>query len=104
MDLVVEGNSERIKVRVSGHINAECSADLRSAVIELCARQPQSLTLDLAEVPFIDTSGLGVLVGLRTHLKKHGTTMLVVAPQKRVLEVFRLTRLSTLFGLEGEPK
>lgn len=101
MELVVEGNQEKLNVRVIGELVAESCGELREAVTELSARRPQVIVLDLAQTTFVDTSGLGVLVGLRTHMKKFGTNLTVANPQPRVMQVFRLTQLSRLFGLEG---
>ncbi|CAN5346416.1 anti-sigma factor antagonist BldG [soil metagenome] len=101
MDFKVEGNNERLVVRVSGEVTAASSAELRQAVQELSARKPQAIVLDLTDMPFIDTSGLGVLVGLRSHLKRQGTALSVENPQARVLQVFRLTQLSRIFGMDA---
>lgn len=100
MDLVVEGNQELLKVKVVGDVTAESCGELREAVMQLASRRASVIQLDLAEMPFIDTSGLGVLVGLRTHLKKHGSQLTVANPQARVEQVLRLTQLSKLFGIE----
>lgn len=101
MELVVEGNDQKLKVRIIGDVIADCCGELREAIMELGVRKPEEVVVDLKEVPFIDTSGLGVLVGLRTHMKKFGTTFKVANPQPRVMQVFRLTQLSKLFGLEN---
>ncbi len=100
MDIAVEGNQDLLKVKISGDITSEVCGELREAVMQLAPRQVQEIQLDLAAVPFVDTSGLGVLVGLRTHLKKYGTVLSIANPQPRVEQVFQMTRLSKLFGLQ----
>lgn len=99
MDLVVEGNQQKLTVKILGELTAESCGDLRETVTSLTTKQPQQIVIDLAEMAFIDSMGLGVLVGLRSHMKKHGCELSVVNPQPRVLQVFELTKLSTIFGL-----
>ncbi len=100
MDLVVEGNQEQLRVKVEGDVTAENCGELREAVMQLAPRQAKEIQVDLASTPFIDTSGLGVLVGLRTHLRKHGTVLSLANPQPRVEQVLRMTQLSRLFGIK----
>lgn len=97
----MEGNQEKLNVRVIGELVADGCSELRDAVTELASRRPKAIVLDLAQTTFVDTSGLGALVGLRTHVRRFGTELTVANPQPRVMQVFRLTQLSRLFGLEG---
>ncbi|MCC5876387.1 MAG: STAS domain-containing protein [Candidatus Sumerlaeia bacterium] len=100
VELVFEGNDEKLNVKVIGDIVADSAGELRESILQLLSRKPEEICLDLAEMPFIDTSGLGVLIGLRTHLKKHSVKLTIINPQDRVLHVFRLTQISKLFGME----
>lgn len=100
MELVFEGNEERLNVKIVGDVVADSSGELRESVLQLLNRKPKEICLDLSETPFIDTSGLGVLIGLRSHMKKHGVAFTLTNPQPRVLHVFRLTQISKLFALE----
>ncbi|MEO8377436.1 MAG: STAS domain-containing protein [Candidatus Sumerlaeota bacterium] len=100
MDLVVEGNQQKLTMKVIGEISAETTADLREAVFNLMSRQPQTIILELSETTFIDSMGIGALMGLRTHLKKSACDFVVANPQPRVREVFELTRVSSLLGLD----
>ena len=101
MELAIEGNEEKITISLKGEIKSETCDNLRQAVLEVAgSAAPKVLEINLGEVSFIDTSGLGVLVGLRAHLKKNGTQLVVSEPQPKVHRVFELTQLSKLFGLD----
>lgn len=100
MELVFEGNEERLTIKVIGEVVADCSSELRESILQVVNRKPKEIVLDLSEMPFIDTSGLGVLIGLRSHMKKYNVGFTLRNPQERVLHVFRLTQISRLFGLE----
>jgi anti-sigma B factor antagonist len=102
MDFKVEASHDKIVIRIIGEVTAETCGELRDAVIELIRKAPQSLVLDLSDMPFIDTSGLGVLVGLRAQAKKGNVTLTVQNPQARILQVFRITQLAKVFGIPTE--
>ncbi len=101
VEFVVEGNDQKLTVKVIGEIVADTCNELRETVIELSGRKPAQIILDFAQLSFIDTSGLGVLVGLRTHLKARGVTIGLANLQPRVKHVFQLTQISKLFGIES---
>jgi anti-sigma B factor antagonist len=100
MDFKVEGNEERFVVRVIGEVTADSSAELRQFITDLSQNRPKEIVLELSELTFIDTSGLGVLVGLRAHARKYGMTLSLANPTPRVMQVLRVTQLSKVFGLK----
>lgn len=102
MELVLEGNSEELKVRVIGEIVAAGCNNLRTTVMESASKEPDSVVINLNEVPFIDTSGIGVLVGLRAHLKSKQIDLKLEAPSEKVKEVLKMTRLLSVFGLSDD--
>ncbi len=102
MELSVEGNSDTLTVHVTGELVADTCGDLREMVMEAIARNPRKIQVDLKGTSFIDTSGLGVLVGLLVHLKPKGIALQVKHPSPKVLQVLRMTRMMALFGLQEE--
>jgi len=96
VELIVEGNKRLIVVRVLGALDATTCGTLRDAVQELSHSGRHRVQIDLKEAPFLDTSGVGVLVGLRTMLRMRGGDLQVVDPQPNVRDLFQ--RL----GLEGD--
>ena len=58
----------------------------------------RSLIVDLAEVPFIDSSGIDVLVEAFRHIHKDGMRLTVVCSRENVLRVFKVTGLLDLFA------
>lgn len=99
MELKLEGNAEQFRVRVAGEIVAATCAEFRQAVLEAGERRPARLVVDLEGVSFVDTSGIGVLIGLRSHLKGRGVALAVENVSPRVRTVLRSMRLLAVFGL-----
>lgn len=92
-------------VHVAGEIDVTSAAVLRDALEALIADGRRRLTLDLSDVTFLDSTGLGIVVGRLKRLARHGGTMTVAASHERVLRVFSITGLDQLLeiheGLEG---
>ena len=57
------------------------------------------LVLNFAQVSYIDSGGLGVLVGLLTTARAAGGDVKLAAPSMRVQEVLRITHLDTVFEI-----
>lgn len=88
-------------VRIQGALDVETHQPLLNAlrpVLEVMP--PGGVTLDLREVPFIDSSGLAALVRLRRAVSEHNRGALTLAGcSPAVLSALQTTRLETLFVL-----
>lgn len=100
MELEIDDQSRDVVIRVRGTITVDAASELREALRGVCLGSPDSITLDLAEVPFIDSSGLGVILGMRKDTNARGITLSLSNPRERVLALLRLTRLAALFGID----
>jgi RNA polymerase sigma-B factor len=88
-------------VTVSGEIDVATSPRLRSELIDLLDQKAQSIVLDLGGMSFIDSSGLGVLVGaLRRLREQDGSSIVLRGMQPPVRRVFEITGLTDLFTIE----
>jgi anti-sigma B factor antagonist len=72
------------------------SANLRNEVRELLTECKQ-IVLDLGEVTYIDSLGLGVLVGLLISARKAGGDIKLANLKPRLVDVLGVTKLMTLF-------
>lgn len=89
-------------VHVSGEIDVTSAAVLRDALEALIADGRRRLTLDLGQVTFMDSTGLGIVVGRLKRLARHGGTMTVAASHERVLRVFSITGLDGLLDIHAD--
>jgi anti-sigma B factor antagonist len=89
-------------LEVEGSVTlGEATGRLRQAIRALVDGGDRRIILDLSKVPFMDSAGLGELVGAYTTVKRHGGEMKLVGVTARALELLQITRLSTL--LESFP-
>jgi anti-sigma B factor antagonist len=82
-----------------GKINWETTALLQSTVQPLLP-ESKHFVLDLTQVNFIDSSGIGTLVKLWVSAKKAGSEFRVVNLSERIKDLFRISNLSKM--LEGD--
>jgi len=78
---------------VAGEVDLATVGGLRQAVSDLLAQRPARLVLDLSEVSFIDSTGLGVLIGARKRAIRAGVSLGVVCSNTRILRIFAITGL-----------
>jgi anti-anti-sigma factor len=92
----VRGDPTTPVVVVRGEIDVATSPELRNHLNTLVARNAKNITLDFSEVSFVDSSGLGVLVGTYKRLREDGKgTIRIVGAQASVRKVFEITGLQT---------
>lgn len=88
-------------VSVSGDIDAAVSGLLRDRLAVELGLGPKALVADLAEVPFCDSSGLAVLLEIRTLAEESGIPFRIVTEQRGLLRPLSLLHLDTV--LEVHP-
>ena len=86
-------------LRVTGEIDVYTAPDLRERVVHLIDNGTRHLIIDLSPVTFLDSTGLGVLVGSLRRLRAHGGSLKLVISAKRIMEIFRITGLNRAFAL-----
>jgi anti-sigma B factor antagonist len=77
----------------------EASQNLRNQVDELVSGGKSQIVLNLADVPFIDSAGLGALTVGYTRTKAAGGLLKIAAVQPRVRDALEMTRLTRMFTL-----
>jgi anti-sigma B factor antagonist len=87
-------------VDISGKIVlGEESAALRVVVADLLAKGQKKILLNLAEVSYIDSSGLGHLVSTFTTVRKQGGELKLLNLNNKVHDLMQITRLYTVFDV-----
>lgn len=89
-----EGGVESV-VAVAGEVDVSNADEFRSALDECLERGVASLVVDLAEVPYIDSTGIGVLVGTAHRAQERGARLEVARPQRNVERVLGLLGVSS---------
>jgi len=89
----------RTIVAVGGEIDVYTAPRLRDRISELVAGGAYHLVIDLEKVDFLDSTGLGVLVGGLKKVRAHDGSMDLICDQERLLKIFRITGLAKVFTI-----
>ena len=92
------------RVSVAGEVDVSCAPELREAVDAALADTAAGaeLVVDLAKVPYIDSTGIGVLVGAAHRCSEAGATLVVARPQRNVARVLGLLGVGADLNIREE--
>ena len=88
-------------LRVAGEIDVYTAPELRQRVIRLIDDGARHIIADLRAVDFLDSTGLGALVGSLRRLRMREGSLNLVTSGGRILQIFRLTGLTHVFALHS---
>lgn len=90
-------------VDVSGRITlGEGSSELRDAMRDLVAKGNKKILLNLGDVTYIDSSGIGELVSGFTSVSNQGGQLKLLNLTKRVKDLLQITKLYTVFEVHDD--
>jgi anti-sigma B factor antagonist len=101
LTLCVEEADDVIIVRCRGHLVSGFTDGFHAKIKPLIAPKKR-LVLDLSEIVWMDSIGLGTLVGLYTSSKGAGCELQLLKIGKRVRELMGITHLLDIFVIIGE--
>jgi anti-anti-sigma factor len=96
LTLEIVRSQDEFIVRCSGRITSTSSPTLQSRVRSLIP-EADRIVLDLTDVNYLDSSGLGALVSVYLSAKRQHCDLRLVNLNQRLKELFRLTRLAKVF-------
>jgi len=91
---------EEILLRLKGKVYVDEATMIREKLFPFLDAGCSKIVVDLTEVSYIDSSGLGVLVALLKRTRQSGGGVKLVGLQGEVLQLFELTRLTKVFDIE----
>lgn len=86
-------------VEVSGEVDVYSASVLREKLADLIDANHTDLVVDLTGVGFLDSTGLGVLVGALKKVRGFGGRLQLIIDQEKVMKVFRITALTQVFTI-----
>lgn len=86
-------------LKLRGRLDASSAKDVKEKVGSLNKIKPAKIIIDLAEIDFIDSSGLGSLVASLRSVNKLGGDIKIASLQDPVRAIFELTRLHRVFEI-----
>ena len=89
-------------VAVQGRITVSNSAGMRTALANALGTKPATVSLDLSEVSYLDTSGLATLIEAVGIARNQGTRLILSGMHDQPRYFFEITHLDRLFEIAGQ--
>ena len=100
MDIELRSLGQVKVVKLRGRLNLGDSVDrLRETLDDLMASGDTRVLLDLSEVPWIDSSGIGLLVKILTSAKQRGGSIKLLNPSKFTVQTLKMISILDLFEI-----
>lgn len=90
LEISSEITDEKAIIRIEGEVDVSNASELRDALDTALADGAKEVEADFAEVAYIDSTGIGVLVGAAHRAQESGSVLVVANLQKNVERVFSL--------------
>ncbi|MEU5090978.1 STAS domain-containing protein [Streptomyces sp. NPDC021356] len=85
-------------VTVTGEVDICSSGEIRAAVGRLIDAGHRHCVLDLCQVTFLDSMGLGLIVALTKRLRSHAGSLVLTCADRRILKVFKAGGLYSVYA------
>lgn len=101
MDLKIEVEEKdgAVLLKLNGEVDVYTAPKLKSRLVDLVDQGKFKIIVDLEEVDFMDSSGLGVLVGGLKRVRSHDGSIALICTQENILKIFRITGLVKVFPI-----
>lgn len=96
-----ENNGDELRVLINGEIDHYSAVWVRGEIDENIAKyRPKSLVLMLSGIDFMDSSGIGLVMGRYARMQSIGGKLTVRAPSDRVERILRLAGIERIVNIE----
>jgi stage II sporulation protein AA (anti-sigma F factor antagonist) len=92
-----------LEIRLGGEIDHYSAVSIRVALdAEISRLRPKKTVMDLGQIEFMDSSGLGLIMGRYSLMQKLGGTLTLRSPNERIVKIFELAGLGRLIEIEKD--
>ena len=92
-----------LTIRLGGEIDHHSAVSVRVALDEEINRlRPHKTVMDLGRIEFMDSSGLGLIMGRYSLMQKLGGTLTLRSPNERLVKIFELANLGRMIRIEAD--
>ena len=101
MNFQYDEDSTGITIRMSGDLNFSANNEFRAVLDKLAGAKGRPVTFDLANLPRIDSVGLGLLYIAREEVTAAGSRIRLKSPQSSILKMLELTEADADFDIQN---
>lgn len=99
LTIQIERHEDAAVIRLGGSCTMEVSSQVRHAIVGLANEQIRLIVLDLSDLDFIDSNGLGGIIAGHLKLRHNRGIIRVVNPSQAIAELLAVTKLTQIFPI-----
>jgi len=100
---IEHSNENQVEViKLTGRLTAANTKNLRAGLKVASKKAPANLVLDIAELTFVDSTGLGVLAGWLQKVRAEKGDIVLLSPRPEIKVLLELTRLDQVFPIHSD--
>lgn len=99
IDLKTEDGGETLLFKLRGSLDLATAPTVRAALSDAAEKGSQHLIVDLTQLEFLDSTGLGVLIGAHRRAAEHGGSFRLVVSDGPISRLLNITGLITVFSV-----
>ena len=88
-------------VYVIGELDVSTADQFKEYLYKLIDKEIRSIRFDLSNLDYIDSTGLGVMIGVLKRIKVENKEIYIESPKDNVKKIFSITGLDKIFKMEG---
>ena len=101
----VERSDDVLIVTLRGEIDHHSAVGVRGEIDALIYEErPKKTVLDMSDIDFMDSSGLGLIMGRYALMQRIGGELTLRSPNERIMRIFELAGLERIIKIEREDK
>ena len=97
----LDSNNKIWDINLEGELDVSTADKLKECLNELLNEEIADMKLNLENLDYIDSTGLGVMIGILKKLKIENKEIYIVNPKSNVRKIFNITGLDKIFKMEG---
>lgn len=89
-------------ITVEGEVDVSCADELRTCIARVMEQEGKGVRIDIANMPYIDSTGIGVFVGAAHNAAEQNISFEIVHPQRNVVRIFELLGMMESLGIAND--
>ncbi|KAB7663464.1 anti-sigma factor antagonist [Bacillus sp. B1-b2] len=104
MNIIIDVKEQdmNVEVKITGEIDAYTAPKLRERIFSYSEKEGIVMVIDLSEVNYMDSTGLGVFVGLFKNVRSNNGEFKLVGLSSRLIRLFEITGLADIIDINSK--
>lgn len=101
-EIIVDKNKDLITVKTKGELDIYSTPEVLEDMTQVIEDHDMDLLLDMSELEYLDSSGLGALISVLKELKEKNKVFYIKGINPRIRNLFKITKIEDMFEFVGD--